>query len=70
MRVLYLFLFLFRIKMLWLIKNLFENDAAYFIADTLALFKMTIIFLTNKKILQQFRNTLFSLMQNENKKTN
>jgi hypothetical protein len=56
--------------MLWLIKNLFENDAAYFIADTLALFKMTIIFLTNKKILQQFRNTLFSLMQNENKKTN
>ena len=38
MRVLYLFLFLFRIKMLWLIKNLFENDAAYFIANTMALF--------------------------------
>jgi len=24
--------------MLWLIKNLFENDAAYFIANTMALF--------------------------------
>jgi len=25
--------------MLWLIKNLFENDAAYFIANTMAFFK-------------------------------